>query len=165
LTAPRRIYEEGVPLRLAAILGSFLFAACAVNVPAPPTDTATPSSTGEEVAPRPATMATQVRIGAELFAVHCSGCHGALGEGGVAPRLIGEGALPEHGSERFPRRADFETAKDVWRWMERHMPADNPGALAHDEYGAILAFLLRQTAVALPARPLTTDLADEIPLP
>ena len=44
----------------------------------------------------PATFADQVALGQSLYGANCAGCHGASGEGGKAPKVVGlkDGALP-----------------------------------------------------------------------
>jgi S-disulfanyl-L-cysteine oxidoreductase SoxD len=89
--------------------------------------------------------------GAAVFAQRCAVCHGQNGQGGIVRRLV-------LGSPGKPYRGPFkETEKDsvayypyptiAWDYINRAMPASNPGSLTHDEVYALVAFLYYQNGI------------------
>lgn len=110
----------------------------------------------------------QVDRGAGLYATHCAGCHGDMGQGtSQAPRLVGlaEGALPlDPPPGAMVRSAQFVTAGDIATFAATNMPADDPGSLATDEYVAILAFALFANGVTMDEA-LTLEGAAELTIP
>ncbi|MFY0532563.1 c-type cytochrome [Nannocystis pusilla] len=68
---------------------------------------------------------------------HCAKCHGALGKGkDDTPAVVGEAAL-----------ARFVNAQDLFDYISKEMPEDNPGSLKEGEYWAIVAFDLKANGV------------------
>lgn len=151
-------------------------AACGgAEVPAPSTEVAEPASpqvpaAGQSVspeaeAPQPSSGPAQVRWGRELFAQHCSGCHGAGAAEGAGPPITGPAALPEQPPPAAEvRDVDFETAGDVLEFIRAHMPRVAPGRLADQEYLAVLAFILDTRGFPVGAEPLDAERADSVPL-
>lgn len=105
-------------------------------------------------------FAAQVERGAALYAASCASCHGDAGQGGdKAPAVVGDGVLPldpPPGSKH--RNVQFRTALDVFSWVKKTMPADDPGSLSDADYVAILAFDLKANGVTLEA-PLDAEIA------
>ncbi|HEY2514296.1 MAG TPA: cytochrome c [Polyangiaceae bacterium] len=98
------------------------------------------------------TFAQQAGEGAKLYADKCASCHGANGEGGDAPRVVGlsQGALPLNPSPSAKyRKGTFHTAADVAGFVVKAMPPDAPGSLSEAQYWAILAFDLKANGVDL----------------
>jgi cytochrome c len=132
-----------------------LTAACGGSAPATRTTTAaTP------------TFADQVERGGQLYGAQCASCHGAAGEGGGAPRVVGlaEGALPVAPREGSQRTAQFVTVGDVASFVVATMPPSAPGSLPEADYWAILAFDLHANGIDLD-RPLDGDLAATLTIP
>jgi mono/diheme cytochrome c family protein len=129
--------------------------------------------------------------GFALFEEHCSGCHGSRGESGSrAPRIMGEGALPEYPPERnvnadpaagdpellrlraqtrpagAPWRDPFRTADDVYRYVSKNMPlpAQKAGSLSPEQYWAIIDFVLRAHGVQVPPEGVTPNNASSLKL-
>jgi mono/diheme cytochrome c family protein len=129
--------------------------------------------------------------GASLFEHNCAGCHGERGEGGGrAPRVLGEGALPEFPAERdvnadpaagdpellrlraqtrpagAPSRDPFRTADDLYRYVSKNMPlpAQKAGSLSSEQYWALVNFMLLAQGVALPAEGVTPRNASSLKL-
>jgi mono/diheme cytochrome c family protein len=115
--------------------------------------------------------------GATLFNQQCAGCHGQRGESASsAPRILGEGALPEYPRARnvnadpatgdpealklqaqsrpagAPWRDPFRSAKDVYSYVSKNMPPSEAQreALSGDDYWAIVNFMLLAHGVQLP---------------
>ncbi len=115
--------------------------------------------------------------GAALFHRQCAGCHGERGEGGSsAPRVLGEGALPEYPRARnlnadpaagdpetlrlnaqsrpqgAPWRDPFRTANDLHHYVSENMPPSEQqrSALTPSDTWAIVDFMLRAHGVAVP---------------
>lgn len=116
--------------------------------------------------------------GSTLYSAQCAACHGARGESATssAPRLMGEGALPEMPRPRnvnadpaagdreslrlearsrpagAPWRDPFRTAKDVHKFVSENMPPaeDKRKALSAEDYWAIVNFVLSAHGVELP---------------
>lgn len=115
--------------------------------------------------------------GAASFQQNCAGCHGDRGQSvGRAPRVLGEGALPELPQESNPNtdpaagdpelirlraqtrpqgapsRDPFRTAEDLYRYVSKYMPMppDKAGTLTAEEYWAIVNFMLLAHGVAVP---------------
>jgi len=111
------------------------------------------------------TFDQQVAAGSDLFAEHCAQCHGDAGEGtDDAPALVGAGALPkEPPDDRQFRMNDFNTALDVFSFVDEYMPATDPGSVSEAEKIDILAFALFANGVELDHE-LTADNADEVVL-
>jgi cytochrome c len=83
-----------------------------------------------------------VRQGEELFARLGAKCHGAKGEGGTAPPLVG-------GIGSLGTDAPLKTVGSYWPYattlydyIHRAMPADKPQSLTPDEVYALCAYLL-----------------------
>lgn len=87
-----------------------------------------------------ATQAEQVAAGQGVYAASCAKCHGAQGEGGTGPLVIG-------GSRRIASYGDTDRLYD---YVSRTMPFDVPGSLSADEYWQVIAFLLERNDL-LPA--------------
>ncbi len=88
----------------------------------------------------PASQDDQVAAGQSVYAASCAKCHGAEGEGGTGPLVIGGGK----------RIATYGDTDRLYDYVSRTMPFDTPGSLAADEYWQVIAFLLEENAL-LPA--------------
>jgi len=89
--------------------------------------------------------------GAAVFAKRCQVCHGQNGEGGAVRRLV-------FGSPGKPYRGTFKESEKtavsfypyptiVWDYVNRAMPASNPGSLTPDEVYAVVAFLFYRNGI------------------
>jgi S-disulfanyl-L-cysteine oxidoreductase SoxD len=89
----------------------------------------------------PAGSGTAVK-GKDVFAARCSSCHGAAGEGGDGPALVGgQGTL----ATPRPRKtvgSYWPYATTVWDYVNRAMPFNQPGTLSHEEVYAVAAYIL-----------------------
>jgi cytochrome c len=114
----------------------------------------------------PSTFAEQVELGGTTYAANCASCHGAGGEGGTGPRLVGldMGALPLEPREGSARTTQFVTVADVATFAVSAMPPTAPGSLSADEYWAIVAFDLSANGITLPEK-LTPELAATLTIP
>jgi cytochrome c len=102
--------------------------------------------------------------GAAIFAKRCQVCHGQNGEGGAIRRLV-------LGSPGNPYRGTFKEAEKsalsfypyptiVWDYINRAMPASNPGSLTPDEVYSVVAFLFYRNGIIK-----ENDILDEKTLP
>jgi mono/diheme cytochrome c family protein len=91
----------------------------------------------------------QVTEGQELFGKYCSKCHGDNGQGTKkAPPVVGKEALPlDPPAAAKVRKVQFHTAKDIFDFISKKMPANKPGSLKPEQYAAILAFDLKANGV------------------
>lgn len=105
-------------------------------------------------------FAAQVERGGALYAASCASCHGDAGQGSdSAPAVVGDGVLPlDPPAGAKHRNVQFRTALDVFSWVRKTMPADDPGSLSDADYVAILAFDLKANGVTLDA-PLDAEIA------
>ncbi|MEQ8280268.1 MAG: cytochrome c [Deltaproteobacteria bacterium] len=107
---------------------------------------------------------TMIQRGAALYGEECAHCHGDGGQGtDRGPRVVGEGALPYAPRADSQRDINFRTALDVFTWVKRTMPGEDPGSLTDEEYLAIMAFALDANGVKLSA-PLDAATAEAIVL-
>jgi len=124
---------------------------------------ATDAKTGQEA---PATFSEQVTRGADLYAAHCSSCHGKGGEGTAnGPAVVGATALsldPPSGAK--VRKSQFVTVADVANFVVQNMPADAPGSLSEEEYFSVLAFDLHANGIDLDKK-LDATLAASLTIP
>ena len=112
-----------------------------------------------------ATFGEQAAAGQKLYAAKCASCHGANGEGGDGPRVvgIGQGALPLDPAPKAKyRKAQFHSAADVAAFVVKNMPPDAPGSLSEAEYWDILAFDLKANGVDLGAKHLDASTAPSV---
>ena len=102
------------------------------------------------------TTAQAIR-GARLFAKNCAVCHGAHLEGVVGPALKGAG---------FASPDDHFTIGGMFGFFSQQMPAGAPGSLSHEDYAALMAFLLQENGYASGSHALTYQqaLASQVPL-
>ncbi|MDR3516745.1 MAG: c-type cytochrome [Azospirillaceae bacterium] len=92
--------------------------------------------------------AAQAKRGAKLFADNCASCHGAQLQGKVGPALRGSA---------FAGPDDGYTVGSMFTYFSVQMPAGAPGSLEHDDYVALMAFLLRENGYAAGEQPLSYD--------
>lgn len=129
--------------------------------------------------------------GATLFEQNCAVCHGERGESvSAAPRILGEGALPEFPAEQninadpaagdpellklrsqtrpagAPSRDPFRTADDLYRYVSKNMPlpAKRAGSLSSEQYWAIINFMLLAHGVQVPPAGVTPQNAGSLKL-
>lgn len=103
-------------------------------------------ATGAALPPGRGTVAE----GQTLYAARCAACHGAQGEGGIGPQLVG--ANPKTGfaeDPKIPRTIGnwWPYATTIFDYLRRAMPQTQPGSLTHDETYALVAFLLHRNEV------------------
>jgi mono/diheme cytochrome c family protein len=99
----------------------------------------------------------QARAGAAVFSQNCAMCHGAALGGEAGPPLVGQ---------RFASAGSGETVGAMFDEIAGQMPAQAPGSLTHDQYAAVMAFILAKNGY--PAGPAALDynatLGSSVPL-
>jgi S-disulfanyl-L-cysteine oxidoreductase SoxD len=110
------------------------------------------------------TFEQQAEEGGALFGEHCAECHGDSGQGtDDAPRLVGEGALPEvPPDDRMFRTGNFNTAADVYAFANQYMPADDPDEVSDSQMVDILAFALSANGIELDEELTTSNAGDVV---
>jgi len=102
--------------------------------------------------------------GAAIFAKRCQVCHGQNGEGGAVRRLVlGGPGNPHRGTFKDTERSAlsyYPYATITWDYINRAMPASNPGSLTPDEVYSVVAFLLYRNGIIQ-----ETDVMDAKTLP
>jgi cytochrome c len=98
--------------------------------------TTTPATT----TPAGSTFGSLSQAGQTVFTNVCTVCHGASGQGGTGPALIGSGS----------NLAKYNTAKGLLDFISTAMPQNAPGSLSHPDYLSVLSYLLVQNNFASP---------------
>jgi mono/diheme cytochrome c family protein len=105
-----------------------------------------------------------VKEGAEIFAKRCEVCHGKNGENGITHHLVaGQPGKPFRGpfygvEKDGPSYFPYPTI--AWDYINRAMPASNPGSLKPNEVYSLVAFLYYRNGIIK-----ETDVMDEKSLP
>ena len=102
--------------------------------------------------------------GAAIFAKRCQVCHGQNGEGGAVRRLVlGSPGNPHRGTYKESEKTAlsfYPYPTIVWDYINRAMPASNPGSLKPNEVYALVAFLYYRNGIIN-----ENDVMDEKTLP
>ena len=102
--------------------------------------------------------------GAVVFAKRCEVCHGQNGERGVLRRLVlGSPGKPYGGPFKENEKdsvAYYPYATIAWDYINRAMPASNPGSLKPNEVYSLVAFLYYRNGIIN-----ENDVMDEKTLP
>jgi mono/diheme cytochrome c family protein len=72
--------------------------------------------------------------GQAVFSGNCARCHGANGQGGSGPAIIGSSQA----------LAKYNTAQGLLAYVSANMPASSPGSLSAQQYLEVTAYLLVQ---------------------
>lgn len=88
-----------------------------------------------------------VAQGRTVFAAKCAACHGAVGEGGTAARLVGGKGSLTSAKPVLTVGSYWPYATTVYDYVYRAMPWDKPQSLAPDEVYAVTAFLLHLNGI------------------
>ena len=102
----------------------------------------------------PAQAEDQATRGQAVYQERCASCHGEQGDGKVGRALIG----PQAGL------GGYETARGLFDYVRKVMPADAPGRLTESEYWAVLAYILAQNGMLPPDTTLSRETAGRISL-
>jgi S-disulfanyl-L-cysteine oxidoreductase SoxD len=88
-----------------------------------------------------------VADGAKIFASTCAVCHGAEGQGGLGPRLVGGiGTLATaHPVKTIGSYWPYATT--LFDYIRRAMPFTSPESLTNDQVFALVAFLLNRNGI------------------
>jgi S-disulfanyl-L-cysteine oxidoreductase SoxD len=109
-------------------------------------------------------LALQLDEGKRVFADNCASCHGDKGQGtDDGPAVIGEHALPAAPPAGSKRDVKFVSAADVYAFVAKNMPGDDPGTLTPQQYTAVVAFALSVNGVKL-HKPFDASVAQSIAL-
>jgi len=92
---------------------------------------------------------TQVKRGADVYAMQCSACHD--------PQLSGSGTAPALVGTDFSANWKDETVSSLFERIRATMPADNPGSLKRDQVADLIAFILNFNKYPLAAAELPAD--------
>jgi S-disulfanyl-L-cysteine oxidoreductase SoxD len=155
---------------LSLFASSLVLFACGGSAPPPaaPATTPAPAETAAATSGAPGAFAAQAQTGMDLYVKNCAGCHGAHGNDGKAPPVVGldKGALPldPPPGAKF-RKSQFKTVGDVADFVVKAMPPKAPGSLSADEYFAILAFDLQANGIDLGDKKLDGALAATLDIP
>lgn len=88
-----------------------------------------------------------VADGARVYATSCASCHGAQGQGGIGPRLVGGiGSLATaHPVKTVGSYWPFATT--VFDYIRRAMPFNQPESLSNDQMYAVVAEVLHLNGI------------------
>lgn len=90
----------------------------------------------------------QVASGEKLYSAKCALCHGAQLEGGAGPPLAGPNMTTLGAKTHL-------TVGDMFGYIVTNMPMNAPASLTHDQYVAVLAYILKQNGYPAGSKPLT----------
>jgi len=98
----------------------------------------------------------QATAGAAVFTQSCAMCHGANLQGGAGPALTGAS---------FDSASANKTIGSVFTLITTQMPLGSGGSLTHDQYTAVMAYILTKNDYPAGSTPLdyTTSLASTVP--
>jgi mono/diheme cytochrome c family protein len=94
----------------------------------------------------------QAQRGAREYAARCASCHGGSLEGAVGPALRGPNLV------RLAKKTKL-TVGDVFSFAALQMPMDAPATLSHEQYAAIMAYILKENGYPAGSKPLSYDAA------
>lgn len=154
--------DKSLSLGLSVVLVALAAGACGGG------DTRSAGAKSPQSSAPPATFHDQVAAGQDIYVAKCAGCHGAHGNDGKAPPLIGlkDGALPlDPPAGAKYRKTRFKTVADVADFVVESMPPKAPGSLSPDDYGSVLAFDLSANGIDLGDEKLTPELASTLTIP
>jgi mono/diheme cytochrome c family protein len=100
----------------------------------------------------------QAAAGATVYASKCALCHGASLEGGAGPPLSGPN-MTTLGTKTHL------TVGDLFGYITTNMPMNDPASLSHDQYVAVLAYILKENGYPGGAARLTWDGASSSKVP
>src|SRR4051812_2058458 len=126
-------------MRTMMLLAVLTLAGCGGGAETPPPATAATAGSGSAPKNSPSTFAEQASAGQKLYAEKCASCHGAGGEGGKAPRVVGvdKGALPlDPATTAKFRKGQFRTAADVSGFVVKAMPPGGDPSLKEEDFWA-----------------------------
>ncbi len=100
---------------------------------------------------KPATFTqAQADQGADIYRDHCALCHGAgLANAEFAPTLNGA---------RFKRKWGGQRASGLFVYISSTMPPGQTSVLSHDDYAAVMAYLIGANGGVAGPAPLPSDL-------
>jgi len=104
-------------------------------------------------------------IGFPLYAEHCAGCHGSVGQGGKAVELVGDANLlateyPDKGIAVY-----WPYAPTLYEYINRSMPPETPGMFSIDEIYSLIAYLLELNELIAPDSVLDRQVLGTLQLP
>lgn len=85
--------------------------------------------------------------GAKIFAQKCAVCHGPTGEGAIAKRLLGGKGSLNTNKPMKTIGSFWPYAPTLWDFINRAMPASQPGTLTANEVYALTAYLLYRNEI------------------
>jgi S-disulfanyl-L-cysteine oxidoreductase SoxD len=88
-----------------------------------------------------------VAAGREVFAAKCANCHGAKGEGGIGPQLVGGQGTLTSAKPVKTVGSYWPYATTVWDYVNRAMPFYDPGQLKASEVYAVVAYVLNLNGI------------------
>ena len=104
--------------------------------------------------------------GAMVFAAKCAACHGAKGEGGAGPRLVGgQGTLAAPALPVQTVGSYWPYATTVFDYVRRTMPWDRPKTLSNDEVYAVTAFILNINGIVKDGEAMNKDTLAKVRMP
>jgi mono/diheme cytochrome c family protein len=112
-------------------------APAATTAPAPttaPVATTAPAATTASGGEAGSTAGELAQAGQTVYTTSCAGCHGAQGQGGGAPAVVGSAA----------NLAKHETGQGLYDYVHTRMPARAPGSLTDEQYLQVVIHLLVQ---------------------
>lgn len=129
--------------------------ALAAITPAVPTVAAAQTAVaGAAATASSSTLGQLATSGQAVFTSQCAPCHGAQGQGGIGPAIIGPSAsLDKYG-----------TALGLLTKISTTMPRSNPGSLPPDQYLQVTAYLLVQNNYVQPGATLSSIQFGTVPL-
>jgi mono/diheme cytochrome c family protein len=96
--------------------------------------------------------AAQASAGSKDYETKCSGCHGEQLEGGAGPALSGD-------TFRTLCKNTKLTVGDLFSFISQQMPLNEPATLTHEQYAAIMAFILKTNGYHAGPKALTFAMA------
>lgn len=111
--------------------------------------TASPSGRAASTSKAPRLyQAAQATAGERSYNVSCAACHGTHLEGGAGPALSGAPL-------RTLSKNTHLLVGDIFSWLARQMPLNEPASLTHDQYVKIMAYVLEKNAFPAGSKALT----------
>ena len=100
---------------------------------------------------------SQATSGGSVYASTCAQCHGAQLQGGAGPPLTGA-------SFRSAINGSYQTAEQLYDFIDKQMPANAPGSLSTAQALNVIAYILQRNGFAAGSTALSTSNAGSVRL-